>query len=462
MQRSQRKQPAYVLNIKSNAYHIFDFARYFLSCLVSQIQKLNDVLYCIIFVNNMKKITSYPKEKIKILLLENISVKAKQQFQQAGYSNITIVKNALSEKELIKEIKQVHLLGLRSKTQLTPKVFNAAKKLLAAGCYCIGTNQVNMPTAIEHGIAIFNAPFSNTRSVAELVIGSSIMLLRRIPEKNKAAHAGIWLKEAERSYELRGKKIGIIGYGNIGMQVGVLAEALGMEVLYFDIEGKLPLGNAKQMPSIKSLLEGAHIVSLHVPENGATKNLIGKNELSQMQKGSLLINYSRGNVVDIEALTRTLKNNHLGGAAIDVFPDEPEKAGAPFISSLQELPNVILTPHIGGSTEEAQVNIGEDVTFKLLNFLEKGITTGSHSVPALNLPATPNTHRILHIHKNIPGVLSQINKKLASQKINILGQYLKTNESIGYVVLDVDKNLSAEAFRVIKEVKGSIKSRMLW
>lgn len=410
----------------------------------------------------MNNLTSYPKEKINILLLENISENAVLQFNSAGYKNVKKIKGALSESELLKEIKNVHLIGIRSKTQLTPEVLMAGKKLLAAGCYCIGTNQVNLQSATDQGITIFNAPYSNTRSVAELVIGASIMLLRRIPEKNNAAHSGIWLKDASGSYELRGKKLGIIGYGNIGLQVSVLAEALGLEVYYYDAEPKLPVGNAKPVRTLKELLQTANIISMHIPETPSTKGLIGKDEIACMQKGSILINYARGNVIDLPALYQAIKNEHIAGAAIDVFPEEPEKTGSVFTSVLQNLPNVILTPHIGGSTEEAQLNISEDVTFKLLNFLEKGITTGSLSVPALNLPVTPETHRILHIHKNIPGVLSDITLKLSSANINIIGQYLKTNDRIGYVVLDVDKNMSEEAFELIKDAKGTIKSRMLW
>ena len=410
----------------------------------------------------MTKLTSYPKEKINILLLENISENAVLQFNNAGYKNVKRIKGALSESELIKEIKNVHLLGIRSKTLLTENILRSGKKLLAAGCYCIGTNQVNLQSATERGLVVFNAPYSNTRSVAELVIGSAIMLLRRIPEKNIAAHSGVWLKDASGSFELRGKKLGIIGYGNIGLQVSILAEALGMEVVYYDAEPKLPIGNAKPVRTLKELLQQTNIVSLHIPETSSTKDLLGKNEIACMQKGSILINYARGNLIDLTALAEAIKSGQIGGAAIDVFPDEPEKTGSTFSSVLQNIPNVILTPHIGGSTEEAQINISEDVSFKLLNFLEKGITTGSLSVPALNLPTTPNTHRILHIHKNIPGVLSSITLKLSSHNINIIGQYLKTNDQIGYVVLDVDKNMSQEAFSLLNDVKGSIKSRMLW
>ena len=364
--------------------------------------------------------------------------------------------------ELISEIKDVHILGIRSKTQITKKVLEAAKKLQAIGCFCIGVNQVDLHAATKQGVAVFNAPYSNTRSVAELVIGLAIMLIRRIPDKNKAAHEGIWMKDAKGSYELRGKTLGIIGYGNIGSQVSVLAEALGMKVLFYDVETKLPLGNASDGKSLKEVLKKSDIISLHVPENTLTKNLINKTTLKLCRKGAIVINYARGEVVDLEALREGIVEERIGGAAIDVFPWEPEKNGDRFRTPLQDLPNVILTPHIGGSTEEAQQNIGEDVSVKLFNYLEKGITFGSHTIPALALPPQEGSHRILHIHKNVPGVLSEINTQLSKNNINILAQYLKTNDEIGYVVLDVDKQLSNRALQLLKEVKESIKVRMLY
>jgi D-3-phosphoglycerate dehydrogenase len=409
-----------------------------------------------------KNKTSYPKEKINILLLENISENAVSNFNTNGYTNIKKISGAISEEQLIKEIKQVHLLGIRSKTKVTESVLKAAEKLQAVGCFCIGVNQVDLKAATQHGVAVFNAPYSNTRSVAELVIGSSIMLIRRIVDKNKAAHEGKWLKEATGSFELRGKTLGIIGYGNIGSQLSVLAESLGMKVLFFDTETKLPLGNANACKSIKDLVSKADIVSLHVPELPSTKNLINKSVLKNFKKGSILINYARGEVVDLEALAKALKENHLNGAAIDVFPLEPEKNGDPFSTPLQGLPNVILTPHIGGSTQEAQQNIGEDVSSKMIHYLEKGSTYGSHTVPVLNLPPQEGAHRILHIHKNVPGVLSKINTQLSKHKINILGQSLKTNEAIGYVVLDVDKSLSKNAMELLKKVEHTIKVRILY
>jgi D-3-phosphoglycerate dehydrogenase len=409
-----------------------------------------------------KKSTSYPKEKINILFLENISKAAVKKFSDAGYKSIKEIPGALSQEQLIKEIKNVHLVGIRSKSHLNADVLKHAQKLQAIGCFCIGTNQVDLDAATKKGITVFNAPYSNTRSVAELVIASSIMLIRRIPDKNRSAHEGIWLKEATGSHELRGKTIGIVGYGNIGSQVSVLAEALGMKVIFYDAETKLPLGNAESKKTLKDLLKEADIVTLHVPDLPTTKNLINKNTLKNFKPSAILINYARGEVVDLESLRKALINKEISGAAIDVYPEEPQKNGDKFTSPLQGLSNVILTPHIGGSTEEAQQNIGEDVSNKLFNFLERGITTGSHTIPALNLPLQENTHRILHIHKNVPGVLSEINTLLSSHKINILGQYLKTNEEIGYVVLDVNKNLSTEALQLLKTVKETIRVRLVY
>jgi len=406
--------------------------------------------------------TSYPKEKIRILFLENISDTAVKNFRHHGYVRVDKISKALTEEQLIEEIKDVHILGIRSKTQVTKKILDAAKKLQAIGCFCIGVNQVDLKSATKNGVVVFNAPYSNTRSVAELVIGAAIMLIRRIPDKNNAAHKGIWMKEAKGSYELRGKTLGIIGYGNIGSQVSVLAEALGMKVIFYDVETKLPLGNAEDAKSLKELLSRADVVTLHVPETNQTKNLISKTHLKHFKKGAILLNYARGEVVDLEALRKEILEGHISGAAVDVYPWEPEKNGDHFQTPLQDLPNVILTPHIGGSTEEAQQNIGEDVSVKLFNYLEKGITFGSHTVPALALPPQEGSHRILHIHNNVPGVLSAINTQLSKHNINIVGQYLKTNDDIGYVVLDVDKKLSSQALHLLKDVKGTIKVRMLY
>jgi D-3-phosphoglycerate dehydrogenase len=411
---------------------------------------------------SIKTKTSYPKEKINILLLENISEKAVNQIKDSGYANVKKLTGAISEDELIKEVKNVHLLGIRSKTQITKRVLDAAEKLQAIGCFCIGVNQVNLKAATEKGVVVFNAPYSNTRSVAELVIGLSILLIRKIIDKNKAAHDGIWMKDAKGSYELRGKTLGIIGYGNIGSQVSVLAESMGMKVIYYDVLTKLPLGNAMQVRTLKDLVQSADIVTLHVPETPQTKLMINGKVLKQFKKGSILLNYARGEVVDLDALREALLESRISGAAIDVFPWEPEKNGDRFQTPLQDLPNVILTPHIGGSTEEAQLNIGEDVSNKLVKYLENGETTGSHTVPELSLPLQTGTHRILHIHRNVPGVLSAINTRLSQSKINIVGQYLKTNDQIGYVVLDVDQGLSKKAVQLLKEVKETIKVRVVY
>ena len=406
--------------------------------------------------------TSYPKDKIKILMLENISDAAIKVFKDAGYADIKKISGALSEDQLINEIKQVHMVGIRSKTQITEKVLQHAEKLQAIGCFCIGTNQVNLQAARKKGIVVFNAPYSNTRSVAELVIGASIILIRKILDKNKAAHEGQWNKDAKGSFEIRGKTLGIIGYGNIGSQVSILAESLGMKVIFYDNVTKLPLGNASSRKTLKEVVSKADVITLHIPETQQTKNLINKTLLKHFKKGSILINFARGEVVDLDALATALRAGHLSGAAIDVFPVEPEKNGDPFSSPLQHIPNVLLTPHVGGSTEEAQYNIGEDVSAKLLQYLEMGATTGSHTVPEISLSPQEGTHRILHIHTNVPGVLSEINTTLSENKINVLGQYLKTNDAIGYVVLDIDKKLSKNAVELLRKVKGSLKVRLLY
>lgn len=407
-------------------------------------------------------LTSYPKDKIKVLFLENISDKAVQYFKQQGYTDVKKVAGALSEDELIKVIKDVHILGIRSKTFISKKVLDNAKKLQAIGCFCIGVNQVDLKACKQKGIAVFNAPYSNTRSVAELVIGASILLIRKILDKNNAAHQGIWNKDAKGSFELRGKTMGIIGYGNIGTQLSVMAEAMGMRVQFYDIETKLPLGNAQAKKSIKEIVSSSDIISLHVPETSQTKNLINKTVIKQFKTGSILVNYARGEVVDLDALAVALKDKQIAGAAIDVFPVEPEKNGDAFSTPLQGLSNVLLTPHIGGSTEEAQENIGEDVSIKLYQYLERGVSNGSHTIPSLSLPPVDGAHRILHIHKNVPGVLGAINTLLSKNKINIVGQYLKTNDEIGYVVLDVDSKLSKQAMTLLKEVKETIRVRMLY
>src|SRR5918998_2938497 len=406
--------------------------------------------------------TSYPREKIRVLLLENVSGSAAGAFTRGGYPNIKKIPGALGEEELIEALRGVHILGIRSKTRVTERVINAADRLLAVGCFCIGVNQVDLRAATDAGVAVFNAPYSNTRSVAELVVGLAVMLIRRVPDKNAAAHRGVWLKEAKGSYELRGKTLGIVGYGNIGSQVSVMAEALGMKVVYYDVVPKLPHGNARQSRDLAELLSESHVVTLHVPGGAATRNLIDDEALSRMREGALLINYSRGDVVDLDALRRQIERGRIAGAAVDVFPEEPEKSGDPFRTVLQNLPNVILTPHVGGSTEEAQESIGVDVSSKLIQYLEYGTSSGSHPAPAVSLPPQEGTHRVLHIHRNVPGVLAEINSRLSARGVNILGQYLKTNDRVGYVILDVDTTLSKEAVSILREAKETLKTRVVY
>ncbi len=405
---------------------------------------------------------SYPKENIKVLLLEGIHPSAVKNFKNHNFVNIERHSVAWSEEELLKNIDDVQVIGIRSKTQITEKVIKHAPKLKAIGCFCIGTNQVDLEAATLAGVTVFNSPYSNTRSVAELVIAESIMLMRKIPLRDKKAHQGMWLKDAKESYEVRGKKIGIVGYGHIGSQVSVLAENLGFNVLYYDIEPKLPMGNATRVRSLDDLLERSDIVTLHVPATPTTNMMMDAEKLSKMKEGSIFLNLSRGSVVDLEALKKVLESGHLAGAAIDVYPEEPESKGEPFSSVLQNLPNVILTPHIGGSTVEAQYNIGVDVSTKLINLIDNGTTVGSHSLPPLNLPVQKDVNRILHIHENKPGVLSDINRILSDLDINILGQYLKTNEKIGYVVLDIDKQYDDQVLEKLGEVKHTIKTRILY
>ncbi len=411
----------------------------------------------------MTKITSYPKDRIKILLLEGVHQNAVDEFKRRGYKNINYQTRAFSEEELLDCIEDYHLIGIRSKTNLTKPVLEKAKKLLAVGCFCIGTNQVDLKTAAKQGVAVFNSPYSNTRSVAELIIAESVMLLRRIPARSRAAHEGRWLKDAKGSYELRGKTLGIVGYGHIGSQVSVLAEGMGLKVIYYDVEPKLPLGNASSVDSLQELMSTSDIVTLHVPETAETKNMITAKELSWMKEGSLFLNLARGTVVDIPALRDVLACGKIAGAAVDVFPKEPKSKTEQFESELRGLDNVILTPHIGGSTQEAQENIGIDAATKLSNYLDKGTTIGNHSVPALSLPIQ-NTehHRILNIHENVPGVLSHINSKLSELEVNITGQYLKTNEDIGYVVLDVEKSATLEALEEIRSIEHTIRARILF
>ncbi len=406
--------------------------------------------------------TSFPKDKIKVLLLEGVHPSAIKMLRDTGYTQIESLAGSLSEKELTDKMKDVHLLGLRSKTQLTASALSKADKLLAVGAFCIGTNQIDLKAATMKGVAVFNSPFSNTRSVAELVIGNAIMLLRRIAEKSEAAHNGLWLKDSTRCFEMRGKTLGIVGYGHIGSQVSVLAEALGMKVIFYDIMPKLSLGNAAIARSLDDLLKKSDVVTLHVPGTPGTKDLINAQRLKKMKPGAVLINLSRGDVMDNWAVKDAIESKHLGGIAVDVFPAEPKSNKDLFASPLQKLPNVILTPHIGGSTVEAQEAIGVDVAGKLIAFSDTGSSTGSLTVPEIGLPVLHNAHRMLHIHHNVPGVLSSINGLLSKMNVNILGQYLQTNEKIGYVVLDIDKKSSPKVMNELKKVKHTIRTRSLY
>ncbi|WP_136254789.1 phosphoglycerate dehydrogenase [Onishia niordana] len=406
--------------------------------------------------------TSLDKSKIKILLLEGVHQSAVDNFLNAGYTNIEHLSTSLDEATLIEKIRDVHFIGLRSRTQLNERVFAAAEKLVAVGCFCIGTNQVDLNAALRRGIPVFNAPYSNTRSVAELVLAEAIMLLRGIPEKNAQAHKGGWLKSASNSHEARGKTLGIVGYGSIGAQLSVLAESLGFDVIYYDVVTKLAMGNARQVGSLEELLARADIVTLHVPDLPSTRWMIGTEQIALMKQGGILINASRGSVVEIEPLAESLKAGRLLGAAIDVFPVEPKGNNEEFSSPLRGLENVILTPHIGGSTLEAQENIGVEVAEKLITYSDNGTTITSVNFPEVALPAHPDKHRLLHIHENVPGVLSEINRVLSEDGINISGQYLQTNEEVGYVVIDVDKAYGPQALDSLKQVKHTLRIRTLY
>jgi D-3-phosphoglycerate dehydrogenase len=405
---------------------------------------------------------SLDKSKIRILLLEGVHQTALDTLQAAGYSNIDYVKTALTGDELKARIKDAHFVGIRSRTQLTEDVFAVADKLIAVGCFCIGTNQVDLQAAAKRAIPVFNAPYSNTRSVAELVLGEAILMLRGIPEKNAACHRGGWIKSAEGSYEIRGKNLGIVGYGSIGSQLSVLAEGLGMRVYFYDTITKLPLGNATQVDTMDELLAMSDIVSLHVPETTDTKDMMGAKEFAKMKKGGLFINAARGTVVDISALADAIKSGHVGGAAIDVFPAEPKGNKDEFISELRGLDNVILTPHIGGSTQEAQANIGKEVGEKLATYSDTGATLSAVNFPQVSLPQHGDFHRILHIHKNVPGVLNSLNSIFAQNNINILGQFLQTTAEIGYVVIDVEKSAGELALEKVLEVEGTLRARVLF
>ena len=405
---------------------------------------------------------SLPKDKIKFLLLEGVHPSAVETLQRDGYTNIELHKKALPPEELKAAIAGAHFVGIRSRTQLTEEVFEAANKLVAVGCFCIGTNQVDLEAATRRGVAVFNAPFSNTRSVAELVIAEAILLLRGVAEKNAAAHRGEWQKSATNAFEIRGKKLGIIGYGNIGMQLGIIAEGLGMQVQFYDVVNKLPLGNARQVPSLNQLLANSDVVSLHVPETGATQNMIGTDELGQMKAGSILVNASRGTVVDIDALAEALAAGNLGGAGIDVFPVEPRSNDDEFVSPLRQFDNTFLTPHIGGSTQEAQENIGMEVAEKLARYSDNGTTTSSVNFPEVALPEHAGCHRLLHIHHNVPGIMSAINNVFSETGVNVSAQFLQTNDAIGYVVIDVDAEYSDVALARLAAIEGTIRSRVLF
>ena len=405
---------------------------------------------------------SLEKSKIKFLLLEGVHPSAVETRQKSGYTNIEQHKKALSAEELKAAIAGAHFVGIRSRTQLTEEVFEAARKLVAVGCFCIGTNQVDLKAATLRGITVFNAPFSNTRSVAELVLAEAILLLRGVAEKNAAAHRGEWLKTAVNAFEIRGKKLGIIGYGNIGMQLGVIAEGLGMQVQFYDVINKLPLGNTRQVPSLNQLLSSSDVVSLHVPENSSTQNMVGAEQLAQMPAGSILINASRGTVVDIDALAAALESDALGGAGIDVFPVEPRSNEDEFLSPLRRFDNTFLTPHIGGSTIEAQENIGMEVAEKLARYSDNGTTTSSINLPAVALPEHSGSHRLLHIHHNIPGVMSALNSVFSDNKINVSAQFLQTNDTVGYVVIDIDAEYSELALKKLAAIEGTIRSRVLF
>lgn len=408
--------------------------------------------------------TSLEKSRIRVLLLEGIDKSALDAFQSDGYTDIEFHEKSLPEDKLIEAISGAYLIGIRSNTQLTKRVLDHASRLIGIGCYCIGTNQVDLQAAQGQGIPVFNAPFSNTRSVAELVIAEAILLMRGIPWRNAKAHRGEWVKTAHRSHEVRGKCLGIVGYGHIGTQVGLLAEGLGMEVVFHDIENKLALGNARQLASLEAVLQRADVVTLHVPETPETKNMIGPRELAQMKPGAALVNAARGTVVDIPALVETLRSGHTGSAALDVFPKEP-KAGEEFLSPLREFDNVILTPHIGGSTEEAQRSIGREVALKMVRYSNTGSTLTAVNFPEVSLPEQRGRHRLMHIHRNQPGVMSAVNTVFSSSGINISGQYLETNAKIGYVVIDVDSDERAESLqlkRALDAIPGTLKTRILY
>lgn len=405
---------------------------------------------------------SLPKSKIKFLLLEGVHPSAVEALSKAGYDNVVTFAKALPTQDLLAEIKDAHFVGIRSRTHLSQEVIDAAERLVAIGCFCIGTNQVDLVAAARRGIPVFNAPFSNTRSVAELVMAEAILLLRGVPQRSAAAHRGEWQKTAVGSHECRGKTLGIVGYGNIGMQLGVIAEGLGMKVIYFDVQSKLPLGNAQPKATLISLLAKAHVVSLHVPQHASTELLIGEKEIAAMRQGAMVINASRGNVVDLDALAEALKSGHVGGAAIDVFPVEPRSNNDEFVSPLRGLDQCLLTPHIGGSTEEAQENIGVEVAEKLSHYSDNGTTISAVNFPEVALPAYDGKHRLLHVHRNTPGIMSAINQVFSDNNVNVSGQYLQTLGEMGYVVIDIEADYSKVLIKSLTAIEGTLRVRVLF
>jgi D-3-phosphoglycerate dehydrogenase len=405
--------------------------------------------------------TSYPREKIKVLLLENIHATAQEIIRGEGFA-LETAPRALPEDELAEKLRDVHILGIRSKTQITARALEGARRLLAIGAFCIGTNQIDLGSARRKGVPAFNAPFSNTRSVAELVIAEIISLARQLADRSREVHEGRWRKAATGSVEVRGKKLGIVGYGHIGSQVGVLAEAIGMRVSYYDTGAKLPMGNNKPCPSLADVLQAADFVTLHVPETPQTRGMIGAAELAQMRRGAYLLNLSRGSVVDIPALAAALREGRLAGAAVDVYPQEPESNSDEFQTELRGLPNVILTPHVAGSTVEAQAAIGREVAGALVKFVNTGATGGAVNFPQIEMPQTPGAHRILNAHRNVPGVLRDINRIVSDRNANIRGQVLATDPEVGYVIIDLDNDVSEEVKSDISALPTSIKTRILY
>ncbi|MGC6360137.1 phosphoglycerate dehydrogenase [Bisgaard Taxon 45] len=405
---------------------------------------------------------SLDKSKIKFLLLEGVHQTALEVLQNAGYTNIEYHKKALDDEELKEAIKDAHFVGIRSRTFLTEDILVHAQKLIAIGCFCIGTNQVDLNAAKLRGIPVFNAPFSNTRSVAELVLGEILLLMRNVPQANAEVHRGIWNKSANGSHEVRGKKLGIIGYGHIGSQLSIIAESLGMRVFFYDIENKLPLGNAQQVRTLEELLSSCDVISLHVPENASTKNLISAERIAQLKQDAILINAARGTVVDIYALAQALDSGKVRGAALDVFPQEPASIQEEFVSPLRAFDNVILTPHIGGSTSEAQENIGAEVSGKFVKYSDNGSTLSAVNFPEVSLPEHTGTKRLLHIHHNKPGVLNKINHVFVNANVNIAAQYLQTDPTIGYVVIDVETEDTHTLLSQLKEIEGTIRARVLF